>query len=87
MFDSFDRLLELGPKIGLHFDNTRKNYFYVPVRFQEKIFKLLAEREVDRVIIVVTDGAAGAITVEAEPLEAEERKRAAAADEAMVEAN
>ena len=50
-------------------------------------FKFLAEREVDRVIKVVTDEAAGAIKVEAEALAAEERERAAAADGAMAGAD
>ena len=40
MFDSLDILRELGPKIGLHFDNIRKNYFYVPVRFKDQFLKV-----------------------------------------------
>ena len=33
MFDSLDKLRELGPQIGLHFDDILKGYFYMPVRF------------------------------------------------------
>ena len=67
---------------GLQFVNIRKNYFYVSVRFKDKFFKLLAERYADRVIKVITSEDAGAITVEADALEAEERERAAAVDKA-----
>ena len=77
------KLRELRPKTGLHFDNIRKNYFYVPLRFKDNCFRLLAERDADRVIKVVTSEDAGAITVEADALKAEERERAAAADGAM----
>ena len=36
--DSFDKLRELEPGIGLHFDDLLKNYFYVPLRFKDKFF-------------------------------------------------
>ena len=87
VFDSLDKLRELGPKAGLHFDNILKNYFYLPVRFKDKFFKFLAETGADRVIKVVTNEDAGAITVEAEALEAEERERATATDGAMAGAD
>ena len=35
MFDSLDKLRELGPEIGLHFDDFLKNYFYVTLRFKD----------------------------------------------------
>ena len=56
----------------------------MPLRFKVKFFfKFLAEREADRVTIVVSDEAAGAIKAEAEALAAEERERVAAAGGAM----
>ena len=87
MFDSLDKLRELGPTIGLHFDDIFKNYLYVPLRLKTCFLKVLAEREADRVIKVVTDETAGADKVEAEALAAEERERAAAADGAMAGAD
>ena len=61
MFDSLDKLREIGPVIGLYFDDFLKNYFYVPVRFKETFLELFAERGGNRVIKVVSDEAAGAI--------------------------
>ena len=61
MFDTIGKLRELGPEIGLQFDDFLKNHFYVPLRFKDKLCEFLAEREADRVIKVVSDEAAGAI--------------------------
>ena len=55
----------------------------MPLRFKDKYFGFLAERESDRVVKVVSDEAAGAIQAEAEALAAEERERFAAADGEM----
>jgi len=38
MFDSLDKLRDLGPEIGPHFDDFLKNYFHAPLRFKEKVF-------------------------------------------------